>query len=63
MLKGGTRTTISATKVLLFLDICKYLGKIVQKRWLGCHLLEYFLGFDFVVAMPANKIEMLIINP
>lgn len=31
MLKGGTRTTILATKVLLFLDICKYLGKIMQK--------------------------------
>ena len=34
----------------------------MQKRWQSCHLLEYFLGFDFVVAMPANKIGMFLLQ-
>lgn len=35
----------------------------MQKGGYVATFLEYFLGFDFVVAMPANKIWMLTINP
>ena len=34
----------------------------MQKRWQGSHLLEYFLSFNFVVATPANKIGMFLLQ-